>query len=330
MPKIRKNNNSYSSKPPGHWITQVHPHDVLNGRGVSIAQHPGNLRFRALIKSHADQSYCAEYSAPAKKALAEGIIQHIHNLKPPGRFLRRPARSKNKGDVEEGVWEEMNDKDALKKTCQALRDCNRGDRTGYADAIEPPVDVQASYYKRQTSGLTKQEYAEQVAKGNIHPIGPPSAADLTAPIPAGLWADTTTVTTSLRVEIPEGVTSSSTSSAFTPKQQHTITPATVASTGEFNRFPDHHDDDSEDGHLPDGIVHFQHPFDAFTHSSNDVAVAIDYNHFDVEEEQKLTAMARQSASLDGQFDDTGSVQGRDNLEATADFSTLFDRDHFTM
>ena len=101
----------------------VHDHDVLNGRGVNIAHHPGNLRFRALVKSHADQSYCSDYSTSAKKALAEEIIHHIQNLNPPGRFLKRPSRSKKASDVDNGPWEQLSFRETLKKTCQALRDC---------------------------------------------------------------------------------------------------------------------------------------------------------------------------------------------------------------
>ena len=281
--------NSRRTDPP-QWIKQIHPHDVINGRGVNVAQHPGNQRFRALVKSHADQAYCTEYSALAKKAVAESIVQHIRNLNPPGRFLKRPTR-KTTALIGEGVWEEMTDKDALKKTTQALRDCNRNDRTGYADSVEPPADVQARTWSRP--GLTKQEYAEEMAQGSslesssgvahVQPPPPPQQQ---------LWVDTRVVDR----QAPDVYAAAA--ADYTPKQS-AITPATAASTGEFDRFPDHHQED------PD--VTLPHPFDAFSAPSLDY----DEDHFGSEEEEKLTALARQEA--------TGNGKRRES----EDFSTLF-------
>ena len=111
---------------------KVHEHDVLSGRGVNFAQHPGNERFRALVLSRADDSYCQEYSVSEKRAVASAIIEHIRQLKPPGRFLRRAANS-SRGMA--GPWEELTPHEVIRKTCQALRDCNRSDQMGYAAAI---------------------------------------------------------------------------------------------------------------------------------------------------------------------------------------------------
>ena len=74
-------------------ITEIGPHDVLNGRGVNIASLEGNLRFRALVKQRYDDSYCTGFTTNEKRALAEEIISHIKSLDPPGRFLRRIGRS---------------------------------------------------------------------------------------------------------------------------------------------------------------------------------------------------------------------------------------------
>lgn len=52
---------------PGCEI-QVHENDVLNGRGINIAQHPGNERFRALIQARFDPLYCTKYSVRCFKA----------------------------------------------------------------------------------------------------------------------------------------------------------------------------------------------------------------------------------------------------------------------
>ena len=123
----------------GKAIT-VHDHDVLSGRGVNIAQHPGNQRFRTLITTFRDQEYCTSYSAGEKRAVALQIIQHIKKLDPPGRFLKRDGRGQGNRGLN-GPWDELSEREAIKKTCQALRDCNRQDRQGYAKGVAAPGDV---------------------------------------------------------------------------------------------------------------------------------------------------------------------------------------------
>lgn len=141
----------------------VSAHDVLSGRGINIAQHAGNERFRALVNSRYDVNYCSSYSLGEKRAVAEDIIAHIKALDPPGRFLKRAGRSKKPVKGLEGPWEELTKEEAIKKTCQALRDCNRHDREGYAAAVSVPEDVQYFTQLRTETGLTKLELAQQVA-----------------------------------------------------------------------------------------------------------------------------------------------------------------------
>ena len=147
-----------SNKPP---IVPT-AHDILSGRGVNIAQHAGNERFRTLINSHYDPNYCTQYSTSEKRAVAQEIIAHIRSLDPPGRFLKRSGRSNNYRGLE-GPWEELTEQQMIKKTCQALRDCNRQDRTGYAATVTVPEDVRQSAALRSQTGMTNKEYAEQAA-----------------------------------------------------------------------------------------------------------------------------------------------------------------------
>uniref|UniRef100_A0A7S3L9D7 DUF6824 domain-containing protein n=1 Tax=Amphora coffeiformis TaxID=265554 RepID=A0A7S3L9D7_9STRA len=319
MPNPKKKNAVQAEK-----IT-VHEHDVLNGRGVNIAQHPGNLRFRALVKSHADQSYCSDYSTSAKKALAEEIIHHIQNLSPPGRFLKRPSRSKKASDVDDGHWEQLSFRETLKKTCQALRDCNRFDRSEYARHIETPEDVQASHEQRQQSGLSKREYAEQIAGSLLAraPVSGPSARAKTV-----LHVDTS----AMAAAAPEAVKSFTATS-----KQPTTTPATAASStaastsGSFHYFQDREDGGliggDQDHHSVSGVtpLHFSNHF---TNSPMQTS-GIEYDPFHLDEEQKLAAMARESANFDGDFDDgchesAEAILGRP-LEET-DYTTVFDGD----
>jgi len=141
-------------------------HDVLSGRGVNIAQHPGNERFRALVNSRYDSNYCTQYSTTEKRAVAKEIIDHIRSLCPPGRFLKRLVRPKHSRGLE-GPWEELSEQEAIKKTCQALRDCNRQDRTGYASSVSVPDDVREQQETRLRMGLSNKEQAEQAAAASL-------------------------------------------------------------------------------------------------------------------------------------------------------------------
>ena len=137
----------------------VHDHDVLSGRGVNISQHPGNERFRSLVTTRADENYCTQYTASEKRAVAEDIIKHIKALDPPGRFLRKDEREGNSKGLN-GPWIELPEREAIKKTCQALRDCNRSDRQGYAADVAIPDDVLQVANQRAQSGLSGKQQAE--------------------------------------------------------------------------------------------------------------------------------------------------------------------------
>jgi len=127
-----------------------------------MAHHSGNERFRALIQSRSDPEYCGSYSLNEKKALAEEVVRHIEALDPPGRFLKRTGKTKNKRGLQ-GPWEVMSHDDAVKKARQALRDCNRPDRVGYAKSVSAPADVLESALVRKSTGLSQQQYAQQLA-----------------------------------------------------------------------------------------------------------------------------------------------------------------------
>ena len=147
------------NKPP----IVVTENDVLSGRGVNIAAHPGNERFRTLVTTRADSSYCDSYSATEKKAVAEEIVRHISSLTPPGRFLKREGR----GQVSRGLngpWEELSRRESIKKTCQALRDCNRSDREAYAQGVTAPEDVKAVAEELAGSGVALKERASRAAE----------------------------------------------------------------------------------------------------------------------------------------------------------------------
>jgi hypothetical protein len=169
-PHASNNNNNTPHHMTAHSaraynMIVVHDHDVLSGRGVNIAQHPGNERFRALVQTRHDEDYCASYTTSEKREVAKEIISHLSSchVDPPGRFLKRTGRANNARGLQ-GPWEELSEREAVKKTCQALRDCNRQDRTGYAAAVQVPDDVRYNQELRSKLGLSNKEYAEQMAQ----------------------------------------------------------------------------------------------------------------------------------------------------------------------
>jgi len=156
----------------------VHDNDVLSGRGVGIAQHPGNERFRTLITtSYRDKFYCATYSNIEKKALAMEIVAHIHNLEPPGRFLKRGNSKARASKILDGSWETLSKKEALKKTTQALRDCNRTDRAEYAARVLAPLDVTDKAKILSMARLTVKQRASAV----VHLLAREESTPLTNP-----------------------------------------------------------------------------------------------------------------------------------------------------
>jgi hypothetical protein len=95
-------------------IADPNENDVLCGRGGRINSHAGNVQFRDTIHSRKK-----EYLAPSTKKLekahiAAGIVNDIRTMDPPGRFLKE--------DKGTGLWFDIGDAKAIKKTGQALRE----------------------------------------------------------------------------------------------------------------------------------------------------------------------------------------------------------------
>eukprot|EP01083_Nonionella_stella_P231179 816548_1 len=98
----------------GDPVETPNHNDVLSGRGGAVNSHPGNKRYRDLVNSMK-----AEYLSPRtrkmqKTHIAASIVWEIRQSNPLGRFL--------KADASTGMWQEIGDKAAFRKTGQALRE----------------------------------------------------------------------------------------------------------------------------------------------------------------------------------------------------------------
>lgn len=103
--------------PPGHDshdVRKPHPHDVLSGRGGRINSHPGNVRFREIVDANKRRYLDPRTKKVDKARIAARIVSDIRSSDPPGRFL--------KVDPDTGLWVEIGDEKAWKKTGQALRE----------------------------------------------------------------------------------------------------------------------------------------------------------------------------------------------------------------
>mmetsp|Transcript_3897 Transcript_3897/g.5951 ORF Transcript_3897/g.5951 Transcript_3897/m.5951 type:complete len:295 (-) Transcript_3897:163-1047(-) len=86
-------------------------HDVLCGRGGKINEHPGNVRFRAIVEQYKEQ-YNLASNKNNKANISRDVVGQIYDV--GGRFLKKDAMT--------NLWFEEDLDHALKKTSQALRE----------------------------------------------------------------------------------------------------------------------------------------------------------------------------------------------------------------
>ena len=96
------------------YITDIHPEDVLSGRGGATNSHSGNRSFRAMVKEHQEEYLQAKKRD--KPSVAAVIVEKIRLR--GGRFLRR--LDDHPGEI--SVYVDIGDERAREKTCQALRE----------------------------------------------------------------------------------------------------------------------------------------------------------------------------------------------------------------
>ncbi len=101
----------------GGTVVKMQVGDVLLGRGSGISRHPGNIRFRLLVKL-----YKEEYTKTVrieKMNVAEKIVSELRTMQPPGRFLEQHGSAKAKASIK---YICVHEKVAVEKTAQALRE----------------------------------------------------------------------------------------------------------------------------------------------------------------------------------------------------------------
>eukprot|EP00592_Proboscia_alata_P027947 CAMPEP_0194450262 /NCGR_PEP_ID=MMETSP0176-20130528/130619_1 /TAXON_ID=216777 /ORGANISM="Proboscia alata, Strain PI-D3" /LENGTH=296 /DNA_ID=CAMNT_0039277511 /DNA_START=276 /DNA_END=1163 /DNA_ORIENTATION=+ len=100
------------SLPQMQIIRTTTDNDVLCGRGGGTNNHPGNRKFRFLVKVNQ-----TKYLGKIKKErprVADEVVEQIRKKNPPGRFLKK--------DPATGFWYDIGNVKAREKASQALRE----------------------------------------------------------------------------------------------------------------------------------------------------------------------------------------------------------------
>jgi hypothetical protein len=98
--------------------------DVLCGRGGDINVHVGNEHYRNIIESNRVEYLTSKYKRE-KRSIATRVVDTIHNLSPPGRFLSKIQHHGRKRGRSKGPdlgWVEIEYEKAIEKASQALRE----------------------------------------------------------------------------------------------------------------------------------------------------------------------------------------------------------------
>lgn len=98
--------------PTAELIWELHPSDIVCGRGAPTNYHQGNEEFRYIVEDYQTSYLCAKRSN--KPGVAFKLLEVIKSR--GGRFLKRQKASGRQ------AWAEVGEKQAYEKVCQALRD----------------------------------------------------------------------------------------------------------------------------------------------------------------------------------------------------------------
>ena len=99
-------------------VTELRPHDVIMGRGLSASEYQGNKRLRKMVQARR-QDYVSAESRDAKQNVAREIIAAVRAQ--GGRFLRRYVAFGVSST--QSVWQSIQDpEEMMTKVKQLLRD----------------------------------------------------------------------------------------------------------------------------------------------------------------------------------------------------------------
>ena len=141
--------------------------DVLFGRGAPINNHPGNQLYRLSVEAH-KSAFITAKCRKDKRSLAHDIMQQIHNLQPPGRFLTEDVTRRDDSGIDNiseneihpllsKHWVEVSNDKAIEKIMHRLRGKDKKESGGTRndDNIINSEDDGIHNLKRDEEGAIK-------------------------------------------------------------------------------------------------------------------------------------------------------------------------------
>lgn len=133
-------------------FASVQEDDVLCGRGGETNHHPGNVRYRGLVKKY--QRLYLKAKRRDKPKIARLIVDTVRRKH--GRFLKK--------DISANAWLDVGNNKAREKTSQALREGAPELRNEDKEPLEPGVEESApegTHFKKRKR-MSKSEIATPI------------------------------------------------------------------------------------------------------------------------------------------------------------------------
>jgi hypothetical protein len=124
----------------------VRKNDILLGRGPLCYRHPGNVKFRILIRSQVDK-YNVDAPRSTKQGIVRSLIKVVHEE--GYRFL---VRAKNKCN-----WNEAHPRVVQSKVCHALRDARNHKMSIMTKNHKEQQQQQQQQQQKTTTTTTKKK-----------------------------------------------------------------------------------------------------------------------------------------------------------------------------
>lgn len=211
---LQKTENLFAKLPPVDRSSDndivVQPNDVLCGRGGETNHHPGNIRYRSLVKAYQKLYLLAKRRDKPK--IAQCIVVSVRGVN--GRFLKRTKNANNAGG---SSWVDVGNVKAREKTSQALREGAPNLRENTNPPVTGAVNDITSVSRRQvlvpeqTESITAPS-STGTGKGATLPTSTPTALEAMMGWkmpPAGFNSATSKATGNISTPSMPPVTSSS-------------------------------------------------------------------------------------------------------------------------
>ena len=135
--------------------------DVLHGRGPTIFNHPGNVKFRSIIDTKR-MEYVQAKKNKIKEQVAREVYSTIRGLSPPGRFLRKES---------DGLYYIQDEGVTMAKIKQSLRENSH--------AIKDKIEI-AKMAKKYKASLASEQNVNKEKESENKARDPPPFPPLRA------------------------------------------------------------------------------------------------------------------------------------------------------